>query len=194
MTIPDFDKGEGYLNVYRQLQFHAGSGFAWGEPKSKENRKRSPAMLPDFAVDAVQEHVDAGWTATFDSQTLIFSSGGKGKAYRKASGRPIMAPVFNRIVKVAAASLGLPPAFHTHHLRHSCATNMLAAGASIVDVADQLGDDPKTVLGTYVHSSPESRRAALSRVATQALGDGLRPLRPAELADGEVVEGEVVEG
>jgi site-specific recombinase XerD len=90
-----------------------------------------------------------------------------------------------------SARIGLPPAFRTHNLRDSCATNMLANGASVQDVADQIGDDPKTVLATYVHSSERSRREAISRMSTRALAG---PGKVLELPAPDIIEGEVVEG
>lgn len=195
LTPKDFEEEEGSLQIYRQLLWHKGIGFAWGEPKSK-NRKNAAVLLPDFVTEAVREHIDAGYTSTFDGETLIFSMAPESAASRfdhPSTGLPIRAVTVWKMLKRASREIGLPPAFRTHNLRDSCATNMLAAGASVQDVADQLGDDARTVLRTYVHSSPESRRAALSRSAVHALGDGLRPLRPA-LPDGEMLEGEIVEG
>jgi integrase len=38
-----------------------------------------------------------------------------------------------------------------HDLRHYAVTEALAAGASIADVARMVGDNAKTVMGTYAH-------------------------------------------
>jgi integrase len=173
LTVNDLDEQQRCLWVTRQLQKSDSLVWEWSEPKSA-NRKRSPAMLPEFVVQALREHIAAGYTTTFDGETLIFSA----RRWGRGVGGPLHRLTVNLALRRGAAAIGLPPGFHTHNLRDSCATNMLAYGASVVDVADQLGDKPETVLATYIHSSTESRRAALSRIAA-ASNDELRPvLRP----------------
>jgi integrase len=190
LTPKDFDEEQGYLWITRQLEKLPNSPLRWAEPKSR-NRKKSPSILPDFVVPAVREHIEAGFTSTFQGETLIFSSRRDGGGPdRGGPGDPLLTHTARRAIKVAAKKVGIPPAFRTHNLRDSCATNMLAEGASVQDVADQLGDNPVTVLHRYIHSSPESRRAALSRRATRALPGPAKVLElPAPVIEGEVVEG-----
>jgi integrase len=189
LALKDFDEAQGYLWITRQLHTQP-LPYHWGLPKTP-NRLKAPAMLPDFVVQAVREHIDAGLTSTFDGETLIFSAkptSGDSPDHGGPGG-PLSKVTAWNVVKRGGRKIGLPPAFRTHNLRDSCATNMLANGASVQDVADQLGDDPKTVLDTYVHSSPESRRAALSRMATRALAGSPEVLQlPAPIIEGELIE------
>jgi len=54
----------------------------------------------------------------------------------------------------------LDPALSPHRLRHTYATTLLARGIDIRTVAALLGDDVKTVIGTYIHYSDDMRQAA----------------------------------
>lgn len=58
-----------------------------------------------------------------------------------------------------------------HTLRHTSATLALTAGVPVHIVAARLGDDPKTLLGTYAHLLPRSDEIAAERVAA-TLSDG----------------------
>jgi integrase len=51
-----------------------------------------------------------------------------------------------------------------HSLRHSFASALLAAGASLAYVRDQLGHSDVKVTDIYVHASPEDERKALARL------------------------------
>jgi len=61
---------------------------------------------------------------------------------------------------LARALRKIDPALSPHCLRHTYATHLLAKGMDIRTVAALLGDDVKTVIGTYVHYSDEMREAA----------------------------------
>lgn len=55
------------------------------------------------------------------------------------------------------ASAGLPTGTTSHDLRHHFASLLLAAGESVVAVAERLGhDDASLVLSTYGHLMPDS--------------------------------------
>lgn len=55
-----------------------------------------------------------------------------------------------RTFRSAAAAAGLP-GIRPYDLRHSFASLLLAAGQSVIDVADQLGHAPTLTLDTYGH-------------------------------------------
>ena len=60
-------------------------------------------------------------------------------------------------VKPAAKSAGLPAGVTSHDLRHHYASVLLAAGESVVAVAERLGHENATlVLKTYGHLMPDS--------------------------------------
>ncbi len=51
-----------------------------------------------------------------------------------------------------------------HCLRHTYATTLLAKGVDVRTVAALLGDDVKTVIGTYIHYSDDMRKAAAENI------------------------------
>lgn len=64
------------------------------------------------------------------------------------------------LFKAAAREAGLPEDFCFHGLRHTYASQLVQAGATVYAVAAQLGHaDPTTVLRTYGHLSPQIREA-----------------------------------
>ena len=52
-----------------------------------------------------------------------------------------------------------------HVLRHTAATLALTHGVPVHIVAARLGDDPKTILGTYAHLLPQSDELAAAKIA-----------------------------
>jgi integrase len=67
--------------------------------------------------------------------------------------------VFERTVKKLALLEGstFPASTTTHDLRHHYASVLLAAGESVVTVAERLGhDDASTVIRVYGHTMPDS--------------------------------------
>ena len=65
-----------------------------------------------------------------------------------------------QLFKAAVRNAGLPDDFTFHGLRHTYASQLIQAGATIYSVADQLGHaDPTTVLRTYGHMSPQIRES-----------------------------------
>ncbi len=62
-----------------------------------------------------------------------------------------------RIFQRAVQCAGLPAGTSTHDLRHHYASVLLAAGESVVAVAERLGhEDATLVLTTYGHLMPDS--------------------------------------
>lgn len=60
-----------------------------------------------------------------------------------------------------------PLGFRRHALRHYAASTWLRLGTPVNEVAEYLGDDPRTVLAVYAHVLGEDqRRAHLRRIAT----------------------------
>jgi integrase len=59
------------------------------------------------------------------------------------------------------------PTGSLHVLRHTAITLMLTSGIPLHVVAARVGDDPKTILGTYAHLLPTSDAMAAEVVAAQ---------------------------
>ena len=94
-------------------------------------------------------------------------------------GGPIYPTRLTERFRVLRAAAGIPPGT-LHTLRHTCATLALTNGVPIHIVAARLGDDPKTVLGTYAHLLPQSDellRAAILRRAGSRRRRSRRPSR-----------------
>lgn len=84
-------------------------------------------------------------------------------------GRPIhpqrLTEWFRRHRKAAGIATGT-----LHTLRHTAASMTLTAGVPVHIVAARLGDDPKTLLGTYAHLLPSSDEIAAERMAAAIVG------------------------
>jgi integrase len=64
------------------------------------------------------------------------------------------------LFKEAVRKAGLPEEFSFHGLRHTYASQLVQAGATVYAIADQLGhSNPMTVLRTYGHLSPQIRES-----------------------------------
>ena len=78
----------------------------------------------------------------------------------------------------AVSAAGLPRRTTTHDLRHHYASVLLAAGESVVAVAERLGhEDASLVLSTYGHLMPDSDDRTRSAVdaAWDAVGASCAP-------------------
>jgi site-specific recombinase XerD len=67
--------------------------------------------------------------------------------------------------KALVVRAGLPKSFSLYTLRHAFASHLLAMGASIVYVANQMGHaKPTTTLAHYAHFMPRGDRALADRL------------------------------
>lgn len=73
-------------------------------------------------------------------------------------GQPVLADLMQRLGRLAE----LPDELrHPHALRHTCATELLRAGASLIDVRDFLGHASIKTTSIYLSSGPEQQEAAV---------------------------------
>jgi integrase len=80
----------------------------------------------------------------------------------------------SRIFAKAVRMAGLPAGTTSHHLRHHFASVLLAAGESVVAVAERLGHENGTlVLKTYGHLMPDSEDRTRRAVDAAWTADGL---------------------
>ena len=80
----------------------------------------------------------------------------------------------------AVTKAGLPKGTTSHDLRHHYASVLLAAGESVVAVAERLGhEDASLVLSTYGHLMPDSddRTRTAVDAAWKKAGPGCAPTR-----------------
>ena len=113
-------------------------------PKTPKSRRTLP--LPDFVAQALSGHIREFPPAEDGS---LFTTE-RGNRYRQEH---YGARSFNPAVDAA----GLPPGTTSHDLRHHYASVLLAAGESVVAVAERLGHENATlVLKVYGHLVPGS--------------------------------------
>ncbi len=113
------------------------------EPKTPRSRRTIP--LPQVVADALALHIRQ-FPAGADGS--IFTTGA-GTVY----GREHYGATFTAAVKRAGLTAGTT----THDLRHHYASVLLAAGESVVAVAERLGhENAALVLRTYGHLMPDS--------------------------------------
>lgn len=156
----DVDLDSGTMRVRRTVQ-KLGDVFVFGEPKSARSRRTLP--LPEVCVTALHAHVGITRERADGPQTrvpvqpadLIFVT---------RSGRPVDPRSVNRAFGRLLARAGLPHA-RVHDLRHTCATLLLADGASDRDVMELLGHSSIGItMNTYAHVLDESKRRMASRM------------------------------
>jgi integrase len=146
------------LSVERQLVPTRG-GASFGPPKSA--RSRRTVALDEATVDALREH----------RETQLLERALAGDAYQEQDlvfcdelGGPIHPQRLTQWFGQHRKVVGIPTGT-LHTLRHTAATLALTAGVPVHIVAARLGDDPKTILGTYAHLLPQSDELAAERVA-----------------------------
>ena len=162
----DIDFGAGLLSVRRALQ-RVNGRLILVEPKTSLSRRTVPVPEPTLAALRAHRghqnaHRLAAGTAWVDSG-LVFST---------RLGKPLEPRNVNRSWYAARARAGLG-AVRLHDLRHSCASFLLAAGASPRTVMKTLGHSQIALtMNTYTHVLPEVERAAVDGAAEAIFGEG----------------------
>ena len=136
-------------------------------PKTPRSRRSIP--LPEVVAVELARHIER------------FPPGPGGELFVMAHGRVWRDDYFNaRHFRKAATAAGLPHVT-THALRHHYASVLLAAGASVVEVAERLGHDNATqVIQTYGHLMPGGED-----ITRRAIDDAWRaPSAPPDQARG----------
>ncbi len=123
-------------------------------PKTRRSRRTVP--LPDVVAEALAGHLRAHPPTV--SGLLFHTRGGLPLAHDWYA---------NKVFAAAAARAGLPAGTTTHDLRHHYASVLLAAGQSVVAVAELLGHENATlVLTTYGHLMPGGEDRARKVIET----------------------------
>jgi integrase len=158
------DLDGGRLSVEQQLVPTRG-GATLGPVKRA--RSRRTIALDAETVDALREHRDAQLLErdfaadAYQDADLVFCDELGGSIHPQR--------LTERFAKRRKAA-GIPTGT-LHVLRHTAATLALTAGVPVHIVAARLGDDPKTVLGTYAHLLPSADEIAAQRVAAALAQD-----------------------
>ena len=141
LRVDDVDFLRRTVHVRRQLDRNG------REPMQLKTRTSGRDIpLPAVVADALAGHLAAHPAS--DPDALIFTNARhKGWSY---SG-------YHGVFAAAVDRAGLPAGTSTHDLRHHYASVLLAAGESVVAVAERLGHDSAAlVLSTYGHLLPDS--------------------------------------
>src|SRR5215218_9401579 len=113
------------------------------EPKTPRSRRTIP--LPQVVADALAAHIAA------------YPPSDDGSLFTTSTGMVYGREYYGGILTAAVARAGLPAGTTSHDLRHHYASVLLAAGESVVAVAERLGHENATlVLKTYGHLMPDS--------------------------------------
>jgi integrase len=154
----DIDFERATLDVRRSLSQVKGK-FVLKEPKSKTSRRS--VALPKFALDSLREHRQAALKAGLIAAPVFCTGAGT------YIGRGNLTRLFKSLVRKAntldarrAAEAGrepdpIPAGLRFHDLRHTHASNLIAAGHSIKAVSRRLGHADITItLKVYAHLMP----------------------------------------
>lgn len=137
---------------------------------------KTPRSVRDVPLPTVVADVLASHLAEFPPSS--------GFLFQAARGRPWWQMDYtNRFFRPAVTAAGLPVGTTTHDLRHHYASVLLAAGESVVAVAERLGHENATlVLTTYGHLLPDSEERT-RRALDEAWCAPAVPLDSAGVAD-----------
>lgn len=131
-------------------------------PKTARSRRTVP--LPDVVSTALAAHIQK------------FPPSPAGLLFHTSSDRPYHHDwINNKTFVPAALKAGLPKGTTSHDLRHHYASVLLAAGESVIAVAERLGhDNANLVLSTYGHLLPnlEDRTRKAVDAAWNAVSEG----------------------
>jgi integrase len=153
-------------------------------PKTDTSRRTIP--LPAMVADALAAHlaaypavVDVGCTCP---GTVACSRVASPMIFHTAAGTAIDQEYHRRIFGKAVAAAELPVGTTSHDPRHHMASVLIAAGESVVAVAEWLGHDGAgLVLSTYGHLMPNSEdrmRKAIDGAYAEVSADSCAPCVP----------------
>jgi integrase len=160
------DLDRSVLRVRHSLEETRAGGVRFKEPKSKAGRR--DVTLPDVVVGVLRRHRI--------EQLELRAKLGLGRpsdddlVFWQLNGQPIGPRHFSANVWPAAArKIGMPE-ITFHSLRHTHASQLIAAGVDVVTISKRLGhSSPNITLGTYAHLFATSDEKA-ARAINEALG------------------------
>ena len=147
------------------FEFMSLTGVRWGEARALRVGALSELPLPQALVershsDRYQEKDPKTWRGKrpvpLSPRALeIFKQHARGKApddylFTNSEGNQLAVGVVRKF----------PLGFERHNLRHYAASSWLRLGTPVHEVAEYLGDDPRTVLAVYAHVLGEDQRRA----------------------------------
>ena len=157
----DLDADVPVVRVVRAWKRGPGGRVELGSPKTRMARRT--VSLPDSVTDSLRAHL-----AEVAPDKLAFTALRGGTLTTSSFHQTTWGPA------VRAADLGVRP--RVHDLRHSHASNLIAAGVSLPVIQRRLGHESiKTTVDTYGHLEPDALRLA-ARAADLSLVQALPQL------------------
>ncbi len=141
LRVQDVD----FLRRTARVEYQIAPGLKTrSDPKTPRSRRTIP--LPKVVADALAEQIRR-WPPTED-----------GTLFTTKAGQPYGHNYYGTIIFAAAVlKANLPAGTTSHDLRHHYASVLLAAGESVIAVAERLGhENANLVLSTYGHLMPDS--------------------------------------
>ena len=139
----DLRTGRWFVSVTRNVQHMPGGGWRYGSPKTRAGVRTVP--VPTRLVPILKEHLSTYTELGQDS--LVFTSSQGQPAYESGS-RAIA-----KTLKVLGLDYIKGVRVHTHDLRHTGATWLVQAGATIPELQRYLGDSSTHAALRYTHAS-----------------------------------------
>lgn len=146
LDVPDFDAAAGTVSITKTMTAAAVRGVTIGPPKSQNSART--IRVPAPAMPAIR--------AAAGDRTA-------GPLFATRTGKRFPAQNIDGGLRRLLKSLGLKPR-GSHILRHSVASQLVAAGVPLADVAKYLGDDVATVVRVYLHPSGTDPADAMERI------------------------------
>jgi integrase len=166
----DLDLDEGLAYVSRQVQTDSTGVLRVGSLKSESSR-RAVALDP-VTVAVLRAHHETQHGRSF---TKARGNEASGWVFTSADGGPLTPDYLTRTFVRLLKATGLPPV-RLHDLRHGAATLMLAAGADLKTIADQLGHASVVLTAdTYLSVAVELSLTAAAEAARLVLRAGRYP-------------------
>jgi len=160
---PDIDLDRKEMTIRRALEQTVEFGTRIKEPKTKSGKRM--IGLPDIVVETLREHRRQQLEMRLalglgkpSEDALVFPAPGTERLWSP--------DVFSGLWKEVETALGLGISFHS--LRHTHASQLIAAGVPITEIAHRLGHaSPATTLSIYAHlfRKDDSKAAAAINAA-----------------------------
>lgn len=162
LTWGDIDCEKKQVSITKSLTRKSASPYAITTTKNLPSTRKIP--LPDNFCDELKKHRE-------DKKNQGVAASDKDFVF--GSSKPLSDKSVTRYFDEAAEEAGIRR-IRIHDLRHSCASNLISSGASIVAVSAFLGHkDTKQTLNTYAHLMPSDTDrivSALSNLTAQTFG------------------------
>jgi integrase len=148
LRVGNLDLDAGTISVVEQMTESRGRLTIGAPLKTDDATDRSNLRIPESLVAELRAHL------------ARFPTGLTGLVFTTPSGDPIRRSNFRRQVFDKAVERARVPAITPHDLRHTCASQLFAAGVPSTVVAAYLGHSIRVCERTYRHMIPSKADAA----------------------------------